>query len=655
MRSLTLIPALAAVLLAGTSFAQTPATAERLIRMTGALPPAAGTVAGAPDAVQFAIYDAETGGTLLWEETQAVVLDAAGQYSVLLGATSPDGLPVDLFAGGSARWLSVNRPGHAAGPRTLLTAVPYAVSAATAGNAVSLGGRPASDFALTPAARRRDAATGAAADAGRAETPLLNNGVTCYLGKFFNTQDLDSSALFQSGTRVGLGTTAPFDMFHSAFTNTNGSLTGYAVQNLGNTTASYSGMLFYDHTGALRQFQGYNNGTGEYRINNISPTASINFMTNSASRFKVGTTGLIGIGAGPYQPDFALHLFGNTLETVGIRGQRFSGTIDALQPTVAGQSLLWLEGAGFTNGLGFTPFRAWLQLIASENWTDTANGTAIRLATTANGSLSTVERMRIDHDGRVGIGVVNPQVPLDIAGGAFLANSATSAYFFPASTALTTGYTAPYAAVTIRADNYIVGGGIAAASDARIKDIAGRSNGAADLQVLNRIEVTNYAFKDTVARGRVPQKKVIAQQVEQVYPQAVSQMTGVVPDIYRKASVADGWITLATDLKPGDRVRLVTDTGRQIVHTVTAVEPGRFRTDLAEATGEVFVYGREVKDFRVVDYEAVSMLNVSATQELARRLEQQTAETAALKDDVAQLRAALATALEALRADRQRQ
>jgi hypothetical protein len=649
-----------ALLSAPPSYSQPPAPAAgRVIRLNGSI--AASTGAGTPEPVRFAIYDQASGGTLLWEETHTLRLDATGQYSVLLGTGSPDGLPADLFAADAARWLAVERAGVPAAPRTLLTAVPYAVAAATAADAASLGGRPAADYALTAEARHRDSGngredvgTGTAADS-RAPVPLVNNGTTGYLGKFLNTQDLDSSALFQSGPRVGLGTTTPFDMFQSTFTNTTGSLTGYAVQNLGGTSGSYSGMLFYDHTGALRQFQGYNNGTGEYRINNISPSASINFMTNSASRFKVGTSGLIGIGAGPYQPDFALHLFGNTLETVGIRGQRFSGTIDALQPTVAGQSLLWLEGAGFTNGLGFTPFRAWLQLIASENWTDTANGTAIRLATTANGSLSTVERMRIDHNGRVGIGVESPQVPLDIAGGAFLNNSATSAYFFPASTALTTGYTSPYAAVTIRADNYVVGGGIAAASDARIKDIAGRSNGAADLQVLHRIEVTNYAFKDTVGRGRGPQKKVIAQQVEQVFPQAVSQMTDVVPDIFKAAELADGWVVLDTDLAVGDRIRLITDKGHRAMHTVTAVAPGRFRTDFAGDGGRLFVYGREVKDFRVVDYEAISMLNVSATQELARRLEQQTAETAALKDDVAQLRAALATALEALRADRQRQ
>ena len=87
---------------------------------------------------------------------------------------------------------------------------------------------------------------------------------------------------------------------------------------------------------------------------------------------------------------------------------------------------------------------------------------------------------------------------------------------------------------------------------------------------------------------------------------------------------------------------------------MTAVEPGRFRTDWPGDSSRVFVYGREVKDFRVVDYEAIAMLNVSATQALHRRMARQAAaaaaETAALRDEVAQLRALLSTALEAARA-----
>ena len=54
-------------------------------------------------------------------------------------------------------------------------------------------------------------------------------------------------------------------------------------------------MLFYDQNNALGQFQGFNNVTHEYRINNIAKTAaavngSINFMTGGISRFFVAAT-----------------------------------------------------------------------------------------------------------------------------------------------------------------------------------------------------------------------------------------------------------------------------------------------------------------------------------------------------------------------------
>ena len=49
-------------------------------------------------------------------------------------------------------------------------------------------------------------------------------------------------------------------------------------------------MLFYDQYGALGQFQGFNNVTHEYRINNIASNGSINFMLGSASQLKVDPT-----------------------------------------------------------------------------------------------------------------------------------------------------------------------------------------------------------------------------------------------------------------------------------------------------------------------------------------------------------------------------
>ena len=88
-----------------------------------------------------------------------------------------------------------------------------------------------------------------------------------------------------------------------------------------------------------------------------------------------------------------------------------------------------------------------------------------------------------------------------------------------------------------------------ATSDARIKNIQGRSDNAADLLTLLGIEVTDYSYKDVITRGNLTRKKVIGQQIERVFPQAVTKVTDAVPDIYQQASIEDGWVALATSTR----------------------------------------------------------------------------------------------------------
>jgi hypothetical protein len=82
--------------------------------------------------VTLAIYKEQYEGAPLWLETQNVQADARGNYTVQLGATKPDGLPLDLFSSGDARWLGVTLNGGQEQPRVLLLSVPYALKAADA-------------------------------------------------------------------------------------------------------------------------------------------------------------------------------------------------------------------------------------------------------------------------------------------------------------------------------------------------------------------------------------------------------------------------------------------------------------------------------------------------------------------------------------------
>jgi hypothetical protein len=172
-------------------------------------------------------------------------------------------------------------------------------------------------------------------------------------------------------------------------------------------------------------------------------------------------------------------------------------------------------------------------------------------------------------------------------------------------------------------------------SDARIKQVIGTSDRTRDLQTLLGLKITDYTMVDKVKCGDKPFKKVIAQQVEQVYPQAVTtNLTAVVPDIYVRSQAKAGWIPvdkkLDPELKAGDEVRLILERGAK-VYEVKEASAGGFRVS-SSVNGPVFVYGRQVHDFRTVDYEALTTLNISATQELYRRLVQSEQAIAKLKD-----------------------
>jgi hypothetical protein len=71
-------------------------------------------------------------------------------------------------------------------------------------------------------------------------------------------------------------------------------------------------------------------------------------------------------------------------------------------------------------GYGATGFagsrRGGILGFAAANWTDTSQGLYLTFETTAVGTTSNSERMRIDQSGNVGIGTTSPQHTLHVAG-----------------------------------------------------------------------------------------------------------------------------------------------------------------------------------------------------------------------------------------------
>ncbi|MFT4982701.1 MAG: hypothetical protein ACI9UR_002577, partial [Bacteroidia bacterium] len=253
---------------------------------------------------------------------------------------------------------------------------------------------------------------------------------------------------------------------------------------------------------------------------------------------------------------------------------------------------------------------------------------------------------------RVGVGIANPTNGLLHVAGYHDVNF-SFAYFNGGAAIGTGGGNVP---ISIWAQHRIATSELQVFSDVRIKDVIGLSNGNEDLSTLMDIEVTDYTYKDKIGRGNSVFKKVVAQQLEEIYPIAVSKTTNFIPDVYQLANIENGTIALtSSDIESGDKLKLLHKNGEAEIVLVNSTSEEGIHTSSTYA-GNVFVYGREVDDFRTVDYEAISMLNVSATQELFKLISQLQLSNTALKKEVsnyASLKADVQLLKEALGVDLQ--
>jgi len=584
-----------------------------LINYQGHITTSAGAVIGAGSSVNrnvtFRFWKSATdtaAASRLYSETQLVTI-LNGDFSVLIGSgtavfgeVKPAMATVfankEVFLGITVDDGNDSTTDVEVTPRQQLVSTAFAFRASVAESAESVGS--ASDLTLTPL-------TGTAS----------NYGLGWYgTGRLFNSVAVDGPVLYGNsggalgsnvgGTqklalswdasgRVGIGATSITSLTNKltlegdyaggspadhltirGTTDKNKRLNiGYSTGiNVGvlqaYTAASTTGPLLLNPSG------------GNVGVNNTGPsvaldvTGAIKASTTITSGGNIMVGGNVGIGTAT--PGFPLNF-------APVHGPKIS-----LYQTNASEAC---SGISVQSNL--------FQIHGNAASTDIAFGYGLSSAMT--------EIMRIKGNGNVGIGSTAP----------------TAAKLFVNGVSPTSPY-------SIWASGQIVSAGHVTVSDERIKNIQGRSDRAKDLETLLGIEVTDYRYKDLTGQSNTPQKKVIAQQVEKVFPQAVSRTTYVVPDIYQKASLKGAWISLESDLKVGNRVRLISEK-LEGVFAVLEVCEGKFRTEFSAETDEVFVYGREVKDFRVVDYDAISMLNVSATQELKREVDVLRAENARLR------------------------
>lgn len=499
------------------SSAVSPSTSvPRVVRLDGQFVPANGLPPSAVETVTLAIYASQTDETPLWSETQDVQVAAQGRYAVLLGASTAEGIPAAVLSG-EARWLGIRfaRPGEGEQPRVPMTSVPYALRAS---DADTLGGLPPSAFLRAAGSDGAAGTDGAASPATRTTSPYVSTGTANYIGKFTNSVDLTSSVLFENASRIGLGTTTPLDFLHTRFTDTTGSFTGLAVQNMGSSATSYSGMLFYDHTGALRQFQGYNNSNGEYRINNIAPGGTINFMLGGSSRFRVRSDADIEIAGNIRKGSgFLIHSQGTRNAAVGLNALSNFGSPDNVAVGVDAMTAM-STGSGANVALGRLAMTA-----ATSSQQNTAVGyVAMRDSqgsfNTVIGAFAATAKVTGNLNTYVGYSVAN-DVNNTESGTIRIADAGFSGRFFAGGIRGVTTGAANAVTVVIDGNGQL---GTINSSRRYKEDIQDMGEASSRLMQLRPV---TYRYTQAFANGAKPlDYGLIAEEVEQVYPDLVAHL-----------------------------------------------------------------------------------------------------------------------------------
>ncbi len=339
-----LLPSLRAQQASPTSSVVVP----RLIRFGGVVRGPSGNPLNGVVGVTFALYKDQEGGGALWLETQNVALDASGRYSLLLGATKEEGVPMDLFTSGEAHWLGVRVEGQVEQPRILLVSVPYALKAA---DAATLGGLPPSAFALAAPAVTSRAVSDISIPPTSSVVPASGTPVTATGGKanqlavFDAAADIKSSQVFDNGTNVAIGSTAPAAKLDVS----GGGIFRGVLQLPATGTASATSTAGFPSQPLELFASDWNSSTKaavsqhfrwqatQLNSNTASPSATLNLLfasgtgTPAQTGFKVSNKGIITFAPGQTLPT----VMGNEAVTGNISAKQLISTVATGTPPLS--------------------------------------------------------------------------------------------------------------------------------------------------------------------------------------------------------------------------------------------------------------------------------------------------------------------------------
>ena len=255
-----------------------------------------------------------------------------------------------------------------------------------------------------------------------------------------------------------------------------------------------------------------------------------------------------------------------------------------------------------------------------------ATGSQNNLVILNNGNTTIRKELLVNE--KISIGATTGGYPLSVSAGTNggFTNVYVRTGYYGGSDYNYTGSYAAYVSASFSNSIYI-GSFIINSSDTRIKkEINDIEDDGALIQIL-AIQPKTYKYIDEIGRGSSVVYGFIAQQVKEVIPLAVEIVKDYIPNIYKLGDCSSNIITLdkdvSQDLNIGDKIKIFDGNNNCDFYNINNINSNVIEIDKDINSSNVFIYGKEINDFHTLKKDYIFSLNVCATQELYKLIQNQ--------------------------------
>ena len=333
--------------------------------------------------------------------------------------------------------------------------------------------------------------------------------------------------------------------------------------------------------------------------------------TSNIERIRIKNNGNIGIGT--VNPTSTLHINGDLRVSGRILnndGTEYTISID--KPLNINPNIFYYNSSGQLN-------------ISNFNITTSGSTTNLNLSA----SNTNINALNINNNLYVGqkIGIQqSPSYPLDVAS---FANtpytfSGSSIGILQSSGATTTSSSTSIANIVIKANGAIWStSSFIASSDSRIKTNINDIIDDNALQKILKIEPKTYNYIDYISKGSCNVYGFIAQQINEIIPEAITIKEEYIPNIYDIGNIDSNrpneiiLKNINNSINVNDTVRVISKSNGINDYNITDIRSSNcIVIDNTINDSNCIVYGTKINDFYTLDKTYIYTLNVCATQQL---------------------------------------